>query len=474
MLGTVLTASNDTVEQAGCSLRHALLVLAALAGLVLEMGAASAGAQASPRGELAGGSQPLSGRRLDYSGALARARRAPQAVLAALAEQRSRAAGVNAANAAFLPRLSLSASAAVRHQEFWQPPPATGGGTQAYDAAAVAELTLFDFGRRSKLLEAAQYHHRAAVSDVGSAQLQAQLAASDAYLRAAAARRMTNAFTAIVERRRDMLRATERLVAANVKPEVDVQRAMLEVVSAEADLTTWRNREQAELAALSVVLAMPVDGALTLVPASDQELAVDGPNRATADVRCADPLVMAARARAKAAASAAESSDRAVLPVLSLQARSAFNRLAELYGSPAPPPFTLSATSWEASGMLSLRWDGLDATLWHQAASAGHAAEAARHTLAQTVQQRELLVHQTTLEVRNGRARLSQQARAVQVARRAFAAQDHRYREGLASTLELLDVRDALDRAEVQHIAGQLELDLARGRLRLLSPGCPS
>ena len=418
----------------------------------------------------AGAQEPTGGTQLiTFAQALARARTEPAKTEAAISSSLAQASAVEQAQAAYLPTASLTGTASGRHQNLQEPPPSTSGGTQSYGLTAVLDWQVYDFGRRASRLQMQKQLHRQAAAQVDVTRLDAQLLAAEAYLQALSAGHSAALLEQILARRKRMLTAIKRLVESRMKPEVDQKRAMLRVTEGEYELNAWNLRRQQAEATLAVAMGMDADSALTLV--SPQELTAE--QREPLDAAtCRDAHIRAADAYAHALEKEEQAVHRQKLPTVGVQVTLGYNRLAELYGSPAPPPFIISSTTYDATASLILRWEGLDLSLWHQADAAEHRAESARHSRDQMQRERALLLHNIWASAESGWQRASLQRDAVQLAKQVYSAQQERFSNGLASTLELLDSGEDLDRAELQLQATKLELDVQRSKLLLLRQSC--
>lgn len=129
-----------------------------------------------------------------------------------------------------------------------------------------------------------------------------------------------------------------------------------------------------------------------------------------------------------------------------------------------------------ASGALYLRWAALDPEVWRRARVTHAALREARRKLEASLLDVRAEAVEAAYEVKRTRALLEQAVQTTTAARAARDAQNERYRMGVASLLELLDV-EAVEQsarrqrieAERNHRVAQVRLLAASGELEELS-----
>jgi outer membrane protein TolC len=318
---------------------------------------------------------------------------------------------------------------------------------------------LLDFGGRSadvaearESLVAANFSHNQAIQDV-------VLDVSQAFYQYVSARALRDAASADLAGARTNLEAADRRHEAGLATVADVLQARTALSAAQLDLLTTEGNMNVIRGALATAMGLPADLPVEAAPL-DEEIPVasasQGIEAALDRALLNRPELLAARARARAAAQRIAQERSEGLPTLSLASNG--NRL--YYRTPDRDPGT------NYSAALQVRVP-LFAGFEHRAdvdrARAEAAEEEARaDTLANTVR----------LEVWTSYYDLQTAAQRYATAQDLLAAADEsarvaggRYHEGVGSILDLLAAQSALADARAQKILARADWLLSLARL---------
>jgi outer membrane protein len=404
---------------------------------------------------------------------LARSTSPTRARLGALAD--ASAAGVRAARAARLPTTEVSASYLRQSHvpELTLNLPGIGAQTvfpdlpNAWRTRAEVVAPLYTGGRIAGSVDAAAAQWRAAQADVGSADAELVLETVTAYWSLADAREAERVLAEALEA------YDAHLVDARNRHDVGLA-ARNEVLAVQVE------RERGELARLRAANRAAVAeanlGRLTGLAGTRIEIA-DPPT--TADSKAWDPtedLVAAALAgrRELSALRSRVEAARALVRVQRAGTRPQASATAA-YDLANPNTRVLPLRDeWKGTWSVGL---GLSWTPWDGgrtsalAAQAQAQARALEQQLADAEQRVRLDVTSRALELTAARAALLVAERAVEAARENVKVSADRYREGVASSSDLLDAETVLLRAGLERTQAATELQLAVAALeRAIGP----
>lgn len=382
---------------------------------------------------------------------------------------------VGVARNGWLPTASLD----LQRQELTgNRPPRAGTAPTAFDASRrpvsyelngfwrgqiEGKWTVFDFGRTSAQVHAANQSVQAAEADLRTAQVQLWWNVTTAYLGALASESGLRVFQLAVEQLTRTRDITRQRVEAKVRTEVDLFKAEADLAAAQGDLL--RAEEAVRSARVQLGAAMG-DTHAALAPLrtpvlSLAELTGEGaPDDAQLDelVRTAvqnRPEYAALRARIAAQEAAVQAAQRVVRPNLYLSAQGTASGLTldglfYNYVLVAGVSFPLT-TTWQQAPLIA------DARAQMRALQASEATQvlALRTALNQAV---------TTLV--QARKRVPPSAAQVRFAQAARDAAQKRYDAGMGLMVELSDAQTAVVRAQLAQV--QLELDIAQATAQLL------
>ena len=206
----------------------------------------------------------------------------------ALAQLSARQAGVDLAQTAYLPRvdLGIQASNATFNNlsglffptSFIQPLSGADVGRKSFSSTwgSAAGIYLawepFDFGLRSANVDTARAGERQSQAHVVLTKLEVGMAVGEAYLRVIMAHEALKAMQANVRRRQVFSKTVNALVAAQLRPGIDLSRAQAELALAHTQLIEGEQLEEVGKATLGEVLGVAgrplelIDPALETLP----------------------------------------------------------------------------------------------------------------------------------------------------------------------------------------------------------------
>jgi len=414
-----------------------------------------------------------------------RAQRDPPAVLSALASLSLVGAQEQAARGALLPRLTLEALSGVSYDDRPVLPtravPLTltdgtiigrlgGGEAGRIDAtslqvqgAAQLSWTALDLARGEDV-QAANAATRAEQHAVHVSQRAAILAACELYIRAGAAETLFDDAVVTLTRRSAQQRALHHLAAQGLRPAVDAQRASIELVRSRHMLTARRIDLLATGAALAVAVGAdprrPLRPVLLERDALAHEIDVD---EAASRALASRPEVKQGRQVLRAREHELRASLAARVPTVGASARTSVTYQEVLHGQGLAGMFT------DARAVFDLRWSGLDANTWRRATVARAAKLRAARELEATQARVRAEAVDAAYAVQRAWALLEQAIQVLEAATVTRTAQSERYREGVASILELLDAEGTEQLARSARIEAERDLQLAQARLLVAS-----
>jgi outer membrane protein TolC len=165
-------------------------------------------------------------------------------------------------------------------------------------------------------------------------------------------------------------------------------------------------------------------------------------------------------------ASRREAYDAAIgarLPTMGVTANASISYLDVLHGQ------GIDGHQYGGAGLLFLRWNGIDPTIWTRANVAdAQLAEAQRQldVVRHTMDSQEVAATQA---LAGARIELERAAEILRASEETRVAQNGRYRAGVASLIELLDAEGQEQQARRRRIEAQRDYQLASARLLWVS-----
>ena len=284
--------------------------------------------------------------------------------------------------------------------------------------------------------------------------------AAELYIRARAATEIVDDAETTLQRRTSELTAIEGLVQSGNRPPVDAQRARIDLVSAQFGVRMRRTEERAAFVALAAAIGMPPTSLARPAPDDLGALYVEmTPKQATALAMNNRPEVRRFEALLEARKSDHVATVNARLPTLGISATGSASYLDVRSGLGVPGP------TYAASAVVYLRWSGLDPTVWFKVdVSKAEIDEADRQLGATTFSvASEAVAAWYALE--QAKADVERAEAVLSAAQAVTGAQESRYRAGMASLLDLLDVEATEQNARFARIAAHRDRALAAMRL---------
>jgi len=433
--------------------------------------------------------------RVTLAEALRRAAADPPAVRVALARVAAAGVQVDAARAGYYPTVTFgltgSASANLsgtfsRNQgpQFLMGIPVGTGTTETANdsnganlgasANLTARVPIWDFGRTSNAVAAAERGERAAGADVELARVQAMGAVGSAFLTVLSDQEAVAAARAILTQREAHLRIAEGLVTAGARPPIERTRAQVNLEVARLDLTRAEGRTLNDRVVLAAALGVDPVRAVEVVPPDEDALAADDdPARAAEAAVRARPELAAARLRVDQAEAQAAAARAGRAPVLAGQASLTAGSSTASSSNDSQTNGRVIGTSTNANdalqgnvaGSLTLTWPLFDPTVNANIRAAEASVATARSTLAQQSLQVRSAAAQAALSARIARVALDQAERLAVTAAANLDQATGRYQSGAAPLLEIVDAQAADASARAQVITARLALHTARVNL---------
>jgi len=400
---------------------------------------------------------------ITFTEALQRATSAPTTVRVALARAQVSQAQIGSAEAAYYPSVSLNVTPSLRYSEsppFVEVLPRQTTVNVSVPASARASMTLYDFGRTSNNVHAAERGASASREDTRAAVVQAIAAVATSYLTVLSDREAIAAVRATIAQREAHLRIAEGLVTIGTRPPIDRLRATVDLDVSRLDLTTQEAREQSDRAALASALGIDPTREVNITPVDDSALEVDDdPTRAAEAAVTNRAEFRAARERLAQTEAQLAATRSGRNPILAVQGDGAIQYTAALEGN-AP-----SGISQSAAATLVLNWPIFDPTVRANIRVAEANVTVARENLtAQTLQVRTAAV-QAAISARSARLALEQSERLAAGAAATLDSATGRYQSGAAPLLELIDAQAADANARITVVRARLSWHLARVNL---------
>lgn len=320
---------------------------------------------------------------------------------------------------------------------------------------------LFDGGQVLAQRRAAEARRRSAEIEVGSALAQTLLDVTRAYFDAQLSDRLITIAETSLQQTEEILRQTEVARQVGDKSEFELLRARVARDNQLPVLIRRRTARSQAYLELKQLLNVPPGDELTLTTGVEEEV----PRFVTAAEISPDERAPVRQAAENVSANEAQLAETRGqrLPTVSLSSRYAPVAFPE-DGVPDPDDFQ---EDWAVSVSLSvpiLTWGRLRG---NEQVARGNLDEA-RARLVQTREAAELDARLAANDLADAQATLEASLSTADEARRAYSIAQVRFREGIASQIELADSRLLLEQAEVNRAQALRDLQVARARLALL------
>ena len=323
---------------------------------------------------------------------------------------------------------------------------------------------VFDFGRIDAARHVADAELEAAHARTEGTELGVEARAREAYVAVQASHELLRAADAARARAEQIVVATQAFVDHGLRAQVDVARAEAE----RARFVVAVEHARAALHVARAQLAAAVGADELELEAAEPPAAVELP-RLTEALAAIDaaPELTAAEAESRAARARVEAADADLLPDLRLIATvmgSAGGAPAAGHSSPAfgagGVPFV---PNYYAGFVLRWRFFDQEALVRRDVASAQSEAASARIDAAR--EEARLAIEEAWYTARGAETSLEALEQARDAAVTSYEQVDARYREGLASAVEIADAENLRTSAEVSLAVGRFSLEQARAEL---------
>lgn len=386
----------------------------------------------------------------------------------ARARVRKAIAGAGLADAERQPTLNASASVSGAHLPKTLLPESVGGGHFGWLKYGYLSFNwgLDLWGGKRAAWEAAVDQVHAAAVDSHTARLLVSVDVARAYARLGYAFRQQTIAQEELERATHAHKLTEQRVSAGIDSRLELKRSDAEVARDQGLLAAASQAVDRARVALSALLGQGPDRGLSIrqpQPLSPARLAL--PPNLSAGLLGRRPDLVAARWRVEAAGQSIKAAKAQFLPNISLGA------LAGLVSKGGTPLFELPARFWQVAPAISLPiFNGgrLRANLAGRDAAYDLAVAQYNKTLIGALNQVADDLH----GLRSLKVRATSERRALDAAREAWKLSERRYKAGVGSFLEALDVRQHLLQAETAVAALHAQqVDLSIQLIRALGGG---
>jgi len=405
--------------------------------------------------------EPVDVPAITFSEVLRAAQRDPPAVAVAYAELMRAQAERGYAKAGWYPSLVGQASAGYGYDRRRVLPGVAGIDSQSIEARAELSLDWAALNvARGARIDAAEAGERVQRFGVDAARARASVLAAEMYLRAGAASTLVDDAKLSLERRTHQYDAAAELVKAGTRSPVDVQRAKIEVLSAEYGLSLRRNDELASFAALAAAIGRPANELIRpAASAADFPAVAGNPARAKELAEKNRPELRGAAANVSALRYAHDADIGERWPTLGVAANGSMAYLDVRRG------IGIDGDQYTATGEIYLRWNGFDPAVWNKASVSDATANVAgrdRDALVHSVGAEAVAAYYALERAKTEHSRAVAVLDAAQVTREA---QNGRYTAGVGSLLELLDAEDLEQQARQQRIEAERDERIAAAQL---------
>lgn len=403
---------------------------------------------------------------LSLASVVQRARDNAPAVLVAVERARAASAQADVSRAGFLPSVSVSSSPQFSISNGTQVVgPVTLNNTNItlqVDATASLRWTLWDFGRTSGSVEAAEIGARAATIDLEAARRSAISSAVSAFYTVVLDKEGIETSRVTVSFRERSLEVARGYTDAGARPPIERTRAEVSLASARLDVANAEVAFRSDLVALAGALGIDALGELDvlvpapLAPVEDVSLAAQ---RAAVD----RPEVLASRVRTQQADQQVENARRGLLPTLSASANAGV-RFSQNWRYTEPMWTDTNGPSESVSAGVSLSWAVFDPTVRANIRLAEVNAATARMQEQQSIVSVRTEAVQAVVAARSAQQALEQTEALARGAAANLAQAQGRYEAGASTMIELVDaqVQDAQARASLARARWQVEAAKAR------------
>ncbi len=344
------------------------------------------------------------------------------------------------------------------------------GRANQYTLGLNLSQVVFDGGQIFAQRRAAEARLRSAEIDVRSARAQTLLDVTQAYFDARLADSLVTIAQSSLEQNEEILRQTQVAREVGDRSEFELLRARVARDNRLPVLIRQRTARSEAYLRLKQLLNIPPQDELTLTTGVNEEVPRFATAANVAPALAPGELSPDERAPVRQATENVEANEAQLaqtraqrLPAVSLSSRYAPVAFPES-GLPEPDDFQ---EDWSVSVSLSvpiLTWGRLRA---NERIAEGNLSEAR----ARLVQTREAAALDTQLarnDLADAQATLAASTSTTEEARRAYSIAQIRFREGIASQIELADSRLLLEQADVNRAQALRDLQVARARLALL------
>jgi outer membrane protein TolC len=344
----------------------------------------------------------------------------------------------------------------------WEPAPST-------IVAASLGQEVYDFGRISAQIAAADAIAEYAHASADALQLDVQLGVQETFASVLAARRVLAATEEALKRaltHRDYAAAG---VKSGLQPPVNLTRAQADVAQLEVRRIQAVSGLDVARAALAASIAssepqidaveMPIDA--SPAPALDEVMR---------EAERRNPALAAALAQLRAATADVKATTRELLPNI-IASAAISTRAGGMPGSGGPgAPTTPPGGGWlpdvqNWSLGLIVQWNLFDGTIWARRDAAKARQDAARFDLETARMTIGLAGERAWLDLDAALKVLPGLQTNVDAAKANFAQADARFRAGLGNIIEMADAESLLINAELQLAVGQFNVGRARAEL---------
>lgn len=325
---------------------------------------------------------------------------------------------------------------------------------------------IFDFGRIDAAQHVADAEYEAARARTESTELGVEAQAREAYVAVQASRELLRAAGAARVRAEQIVLATQAFVDHGLRAQVDVARALAE----RARYVVAVEHARAGLHVARAQLAIAVGADELELDAAEPPVAVPlPPLRAALAAIDAAPELAAAEAEARAARARIDASEADLLPDLRLIATVMGSAGGAANTSAMGNPVTYGAgalpyiPNYYAGFVLRWRFFDQEALVRRDVARAE--ADAASSRIDSAREEARLGIEESWYTARGAETSLQALEQARDAAVTSYEQVDARYREGLASAVEIADAENLRTSAEVDLAVGRFSLEQARAEL---------
>jgi len=355
------------------------------------------------------------------------------------------------AQAARSVQVALSAQAAYGNENV--PPSNTIATTTRLPVSASLELLNLQTQYQIQQAEAAV---ASAAASLAAARQDAALTAGQAYFSVLQAQAVVGVREAAVAQADAQVRQAEARVRAGVAARADVLQAQAALAAAQVDLIAARNQVETALAGLRAAMGRPLTDMISVAqPAAPQILSV---SREQAIAGASDrPEVVRAHADVGASRAALALAEVQAQPLLSISTSASLDTL--------NTAGTANYVVWTIGAAVTYKLsDGGALQAAVAEARANLAAAQARET--QALQSARLDALNAWLSLQAARARVEAARASEAAATEALRAAQGRYQAGVATILEVLTARTALQSASLSRVQAEFDVQTAVLQLR--------